>query len=105
MANERKSVNPFQEGLYVGLGLALRTKEMVEEFAQKIIHQYEMNEDEGKRFVDDLLHESQETRTRVDEMIETRIDKYFKDLDLVRKDDLDRLVKKMNELEKKLGKN
>jgi len=105
MATERKAINPFQEGLYVGLGLALRTKEMVEEFAHKISHEYEMNEEEGKRFVDDLLHESQETRTRIDEMIEDRIDKYFKDLDLARKDDVDRLVKKMNELEKKLAKN
>jgi len=38
-------------------------------------------------------------------MIEDRIDKYFKDLDLARKDDVDKLVKKMNELEKKLAKN
>ncbi|MFW6330058.1 MAG: hypothetical protein ACOC28_08150, partial [Alkalispirochaetaceae bacterium] len=63
MAQKR---NPFQEGLYAGLGLALRAKERVEEFGKKISEEYEMNEEEGKRFMDDLMKESEETKTRLD---------------------------------------
>jgi len=96
--------NLFQEGLYVGLGLALRTKEMVEEFARKITKQYEMTEDEGKHFVEDLLKESEETKTRLDEIIETRIDSYIEESGLAKKDDIDSISKKLDKLEKELAK-
>jgi hypothetical protein len=46
--------NFFQEGLHVGLGLALRTKEMVEEFGRKITKQYETAKEERQRFIDNL---------------------------------------------------
>jgi polyhydroxyalkanoate synthesis regulator phasin len=101
MAEER---NIFQEGLYVGLGLANRTKKKIEEFGKKITEEYNMNEEEGKRFVDDLLKESQESENRLDELIEKRLEKYMKDANISTKEDINRLTKKIEELEKKLAK-
>ena len=100
MAQQR---NPFQEGLYAGLGLALRAKERIEEFGKKISEEYEMNEEEGKRFMDDLMKESEETKTRLDEMIEKRLEAYVDDAGIAKKKDIDKLTKKIDELEKKLG--
>lgn len=100
MAQQR---NPFQEGLYAGLGLALRAKERVEEFGKKISEEYEMNEEEGKRFMDDLMKESEETKTRLDELIEKRLESYIDDAGLAKKKDIDKLTKKIDELEKQLG--
>jgi polyhydroxyalkanoate synthesis regulator phasin len=94
--------NLFQEGLYVGLGLALRTKERVEQFGKKISEEYNMNEEEGKKFVDDLMKESEETKTRLDEIIEKRLEQYMKDANIPNKKDIDKLSKKIDELEKKL---
>lgn len=94
--------NVFQEGMYVGLGLALRTKERIEEFGKKITEEYNMNEDEGKKFVDDLMKESEETQTRLDEIIEKRLEKYMKDVDMPSKKDIDKLSKKIDEMEKKM---
>ena len=99
MAQQR---NFFQEGIYAGLGLALRTKERVEEFANKITSEYEMNEEEGKRFMDDLVKQSEETRTRLDEIIEKRMENYINDAGLSTKSDMDKLMKKISDLEKKL---
>jgi polyhydroxyalkanoate synthesis regulator phasin len=96
--------NLFQEGLHVGLGLALRTKEMVEEFGRKITKQYEMTEEEGQRFVDDLLTESEETQTRLDEIIQKRMEAYADEAGLARRKDIDDLSKKLDKLEKELGK-
>lgn len=95
--------NLFQEGLYVGLGLALRTKEKVEEFGNKITEEHNMNEEEGKKFVDDLMKESEETKTKLDEVIESRLDSYLKDANIPSKKDIDKLSKKIDELEKKMG--
>lgn len=100
MAQQR---NPFQEGIYAGLGLALRAKERIEEFGKKISEDYEMNEEEGKRFMDDLLKESEETKSRLDEIIEQRLETYVDEVGLARKKDIDKLTKKIGELEKKLG--
>ncbi len=99
MAQQR---NIFQEGIYAGLGIALRTKDRIEEFAKKITSEYEMNEEEGKRFMDDLVKQSEETRTRLDEIIEKRMESYIKDAGLSTKADTDKLMKKISELEKKL---
>lgn len=100
MAQQR---NPFQEGLYAGLGLALRAKDRIEEFGKKISDEYEMNEEEGKRFMDDLLKESEETKSRLDEIIEQRLESYVDEVGLAKKKDIDKLTKKISELEKKLG--
>lgn len=99
MAQQR---NPFQEGIYAGLGLALRTKERMEDFAKKIMQEHEMNEEEGKRFMDDLVKQSEETKTRLDEVIEKRLEAYVTEAGLSTKADIDKLTRKISELEKKL---
>ena len=101
MAEEKR--NLFQEGLYVGLGLAMRTKERVEEFGKKITEEYNMTEEEGKNFVNDLMKESEETQTRLDEIIQNRLEKYMKDSNMPTKKDIDKLSKKIDELEKKMN--
>ena len=99
MARER---NLFQEGLYVGLGLAHRTKDRIEEFAKKISEEYDMTEEEGRKFVDDLMKESEESQSRLDEIIEKRLESYLKEAGVPKKQDIDKLSKKIDELEKKL---
>ncbi|MFW5786174.1 MAG: phasin family protein [bacterium] len=101
MAQQR---NLFQEGLHVGLGLALRTQEKIQEFAKQIAHQYEMTEEEGKRFAEDLSKQSEQTRTELDTMIQNRLQGYLDDMGIPKKDDFEKLIKKINELEKKLDK-
>ena len=100
MAQQR---NPFQEGLYAGLGLALRAKERIEEFGKRISDEYDMSEEEGKKFMDDLLKQSEETRTRLDEAIEKRLEAYMERTGMPKKQDIDALSKKMDDLEKKLN--
>ncbi|MDZ7793867.1 MAG: phasin family protein [Spirochaetia bacterium] len=95
--------NVFQEGLYVGLGLALRTKEKIEDFGKKISEDYNMSEEEGKKFVDDLMKESEDTQTRLDELIEKRLATYMKEANMPTKKDIDKLSKKIDELEKKMN--
>ena len=101
---EQKKRDLFQEGLHVGLGLAMRTKDRIEEWANKIKEEYDMSEEEGKHFVDDLVKESEETRSRLDEIIEQRLETYMNKLNLAKKDDIDKLSKKISDLEKKLEK-
>jgi polyhydroxyalkanoate synthesis regulator phasin len=102
MSSERSQKDPFQEGLHVGLGLALRAKERIEEWGNKISKEYEMNEEEGKKFVEDLVNSSEETKTKLDEVIEKRFQQYLSESDIPSKKDIDKLTKKLTELEKKI---
>ncbi len=94
---------PFQEGLYAGLGLALRAKDRVEEFARRLTSEYEMSEEEGKKFMDDMLKQSEEARTRLDDIIEKRLEAYLERAGVPKKSDFDKLSKKIDDLEKKLA--
>lgn len=99
MANE---TNLFEQGLYAGLGLALRAKDRVEAFAKKISEEHQMNEEQGKKFLDDLVNQSEETKNRLDEMIANRLESYMEEAGVPKKDDIDKLSKKIDRLEKKL---
>lgn len=99
MANR---TNFFQEGLYAGLGLALRAKERVEEYGKKITDEYDMNEEQGKKFMEDLVNQSEETRTRLDEIIEAKLEAYLKEAGIPNKDDMNKISKKIDELGKKI---
>lgn len=92
----------FQQGLYVGFGLAHRTKERIEEVAQRVSRDFEMTEEEGHRFLEDLLKGLEESNSRLDEFIGARLENYFKEAGVPSKEDIDTLIKKVEELEKKL---
>ena len=98
-----KDTNLFQQGLYAGLGLALRAKEKIEEIGKRITEDYEMNEEQGKKFMEDLVKQSEETKTRLDEIVEARLETYMKDAGVPTKKDLDKISKKLEELDKKIG--
>lgn len=99
MENER---NLFEKGLYVGLGLAHRTQDKIKEFAQKVSDEYEMNQEEGERFIDDLVKESGRSNDRLNELIKKRFESYLKNAGIPQKEDIDALSEKIDELEKKL---
>ncbi len=97
-----KDSNLFQQGLYVGLGLAHRTKERIESYAKKVSEEYDMNKEEGQNFVEDIVKEADETHTRLDDIVEKRLEMYLKEANIPQKQDIDKLSKKIDELEKKL---
>jgi polyhydroxyalkanoate synthesis regulator phasin len=92
----------FEQGLHIGLGFVLRAKEQIEDWGKKISEQYEMNEEEGKRFVEDLVSQSDQTKTRLDEFIQNRLEQYFQEADVPSKEDIEKLNSKIESLEKKL---
>ncbi len=91
--------NPLTRGVLMGLGMALRTKDAVEAFARKLVDESSMNEEEGKRFVDDLLHQSEETRQGLNRMIEDRVRQILKDMGIAGDKDLQKLEARVAGLE------
>jgi polyhydroxyalkanoate synthesis regulator phasin len=93
--------NPIRTGIYAGLGLALRTRDAVMETGRRIVQESSMSEDEGRRFVDDLLRQSEDLRGRLSELVEERVSDVLSRFDLARRSDIERLEQHITELETK----
>ncbi|MDY6904979.1 MAG: phasin family protein [Thermodesulfobacteriota bacterium] len=62
--------------MFAGIGLALKTKDEVEDLAGDLVKRAELSENEGKKFVNDFLKRYDESR----EKLEERVDQTVKDV-------------------------
>jgi polyhydroxyalkanoate synthesis regulator phasin len=96
--------NPFRTGIYAGLGLALRTRDAVIDAGRRIVQESSMSEEEGRKFLDDLLKQSEDVRGRLSNLVEERVAEVLNRFDLARRSDIERLEKRIQELESKPSK-
>lgn len=95
--------NPIKDGLYMGVGLALRTRDAITSFGRSFVNENKMTEEEGKRFVDDLVGQAEETRDRLQALIQEQVDRTLQQYDIARKSDIDRLESRIASLEQRLS--
>lgn len=86
--------------LYTGVGLVASATEKVQQQVNDLVENDKISKDEGKKIVESFVKSTEEKKgeleTRLNEMVEGIINK----LDLVRKSDIDDLIKKVERLEK-----
>jgi len=90
----------MKKSLLTGIGLALKTKDEVEELARELTKKSKMTEKEGRKFIDDLNKRYEESRQKLDKNVETAVKKMLKKADLVTADQLKALQKEIRELKK-----
>ncbi len=94
-----------QKTFLTGIGLALKTKDEVEDFAKDLIKKGKMSEDEGKAFVNDLVEKYKDTRDKLESTVEQTVQLVLKKADLVTKDEMKALKKEIIEIKKALNEN
>jgi len=86
--------------LYTGVGLVASATEKVQQQVNDLVENDKISKDEGKKIVDNFVKSTEgkknELESRLNDMVEGIINK----LDLVRKSDIDDLIKKVERLEK-----
>jgi polyhydroxyalkanoate synthesis regulator phasin len=95
----------IKKTLFTGVGLAVMTKEKVEELGKELASQAKLSEHEGKEFVDHLLKQSEDARKDFETRINSAVRKVVGGLDLASKDEVAKLSAKVEELSKKLPSN
>jgi len=85
------------------IGVAAITQKKAEELAAELKEKYKMSEDEGKNLVEKIQTMAKENREKVREMAEAEVQKVVERLGLVTADELERLKKRVQELESRLG--
>jgi len=85
----------------ISLGLAVMTRDKIEELAKELTEKGKISEKEGKELIDDLLKKSEQARkdleTKVEDMVRSALEK----IDVATKEDIARLEEKIRHLEQK----
>ncbi len=87
-----------------GLELALLTRDKLEEYARKAAAEARLTGQEAQKFIEEMKEKAEKARTDLQERIDEGVKKAIDSAGLVRKEELEALTKRVEELEKKLKK-
>ena len=91
-----------KKGMLVGLGLALKTWDEVEELVKDLQKKGEMSESEGRKFLDEARARYQETQDSLEKYVENAVKAFLKKQNIVTTDELQELRREVEELKKSL---
>lgn len=88
----------MKKGMLAGIGLALKTRDEVEEMIQEIQKKSEMSEAEGRKFFSDVQKRYEEAQGKLEKRVEQAVKDFLKKTKLVTTDELKELKKEIREL-------
>jgi polyhydroxyalkanoate synthesis regulator phasin len=94
----------IKKTMLTGIGLAMKTKDELEEWVKEIVKKGEMSENEGKNFLDDLKNKSEKAQKDFEEKIESKFKELLKKADIATRDEVNDLKNEIEELKKTVSK-
>ena len=91
----------IKKGLALGLGLAAVSKEQIEKFVDEMVKKGEVSATDSKDLIRDLVEKGETEKKEFNARIREQIEKIMKDLNIPTKADIERLEKRIQELENK----
>jgi len=89
----------IKKSLLTGIGLALKTKDEAKSIAGDISDKMKLSEEEGDKFMDDMMKKYDEMWDDLEKRIEKRVQAVIDRMDLAKKSDLKTLENKISVLE------
>ncbi|MCL7489197.1 MAG: hypothetical protein M8357_13600 [Desulfobulbaceae bacterium] len=83
---------------YLGAGAAFVTKEKIEELKNELVEKGKMTQDEGKKFVDELMKKSEDMKKEIDDKINRTVTERLEKMNVATGDDLADLRQQIQEL-------
>ena len=97
-------IDLIKKTMFTGIGLALQTRDEVEELAKDFVKRGEMSEKEGMKFIEELLKRYDDTKNMLEARIEKAVKEFLKKADIVTGDELKALKKEIRELKHAISK-
>jgi polyhydroxyalkanoate synthesis regulator phasin len=88
--------------MITGIGLALKTKDEVEDWANDLVKRGELKEEEGGKFVDELMKRYDEAREDLENRVEKKVKELLKKANVATLDDVKVLKKEVKKLKKQI---
>lgn len=93
----------IEKAFLSGLGAIAVSQKMAEELVSDLKERYKMSEEEGKAFLDKMQGLAKDSRQKMSEMAEQEVKKVMEKVGVVPRDDYEQLLKRVEELEKRLS--
>ena len=90
----------LKRAVWIGAGLAVLTKEKIEETVQEIVKKGHLSEQEGKELISDLIEKSQKAKKDLRENIEATLQEILQRLNIPSRKDLEEIKARLERLEK-----
>ena len=91
----------IKKTILTGVGLAVMTRDKIEELAKELTEKGKLSEKEGKKLIDDLLTKSEQARKDLETKVEDMVRKALEKVDVATKKDIAGLEEKIRHLEQK----
>lgn len=92
----------LKKSLLTGIGLALRSKEEIEELAKEFAEQSKMSQGEAKEFLNEFKQKYEDARESLDKKLEPLVKKILDKLDLPTRSDIQSLNQRIDRLTEKI---
>ncbi len=93
----------IKKTMLTGIGLALKTKDELEDWVKEVVKKGEMTENEGRSFLEDMKNKSQKAQEDFEDKIETKFKELLKKANIATRDEINEMKQEIEELRKTLG--
>lgn len=83
----------------IGIGLISMTEEKITEFTNELIDKGELNKEEGKKLVKEIIEEKKKQKEEIEDKISKKVNEYIEKVNYAKSDDVKELEKRIEELE------
>jgi polyhydroxyalkanoate synthesis regulator phasin len=102
---EGSMIDLIKKTILSGVGLAMKTKDEIEDFAKEMEKKFNLSESDGKKFLEDLKKRYNETQEKLESKVEHVVKDVLKKMDIVTNEDLKGLKKEIRDLKKAISEN
>ena len=88
----------IKKAMFSGVGIITMTKDKLEEMAQDFVEKGKLSEQEGKKFVDEFIQRSDESKEMIRRQIDERIQLALQKANIARSSEVDELKAQIKEL-------
>jgi polyhydroxyalkanoate synthesis regulator phasin len=92
-------VEMLKKSIYATIGIALMTREKVEEIGKKIAAEARLSESDGKQFVDELLKRAEETRGSLEKFVARQVETALRKVNIPTRSEVDEIDLRLRRLE------
>lgn len=93
----------LEKAFMTTIGVAAITQKKSEELVAEMKDKFKLNEDEGKTLVDKIQSITRENQEKIRDMAEIEVQKMAERIGMVSREEFDRLVNRVQELESRLN--
>jgi polyhydroxyalkanoate synthesis regulator phasin len=93
----------IKKTMLTGIGLALKSKDEIEDLAKEFMNKGKMTEEEGGKFLKELQSRYEEAQKKLEQRVEKTVKEFLKKADIVTGDQLKGLKKEIRDLKKAIS--